>query len=77
MKILKQLIFMSVAVVALSLTAFGQKDDQKKPPPKNPDRPVVNPREKPPKNDGPRDDKPKKPSMDFVLVIERNGEETA
>lgn len=77
MKILRQIIFTSIAVIGLSMAVFAQKDGPKKPPPKDPDRPVVNPREKPPKNDGPRDDRPKKPSMDFVLIIDRSKDEVA
>lgn len=69
MKFLKQLMFTIVAVAALSLAVSAQRDDKKKPPPKNPDRPVVKPGEKPPPKDKDGDQKPKKPEMAFVLVV--------
>ena len=60
MKFLKQLIYSSMLIVGLSLTASAQKDDQKKPPKENP--PVVTPKDKPRDNRPPRgngDDKGK------------------
>jgi hypothetical protein len=76
MKFLKQILFMTVLVIGLSVTGFGQKNDQKKPPPKDPDRPVVTPKDKPPKNPPSRPKgKPKKPEMGAVLLVGRLGED--
>jgi hypothetical protein len=73
MKTLKQLIFGLVMVVGLSLTAFAQKDDQKKPPPKEGRPPKVEPQEKPPPRNPRGGDKPKKPGREFGrLFISRN-----
>ena len=67
MKILKKLLMCSAMVAGLSIAAFAQKDDQKKPPPKgNP--PVVTPQPKNPQR--PDDKKPKKPSA--ILTYIRN-----
>lgn len=67
MKVIKQILIGFVLIVGMSIAAFAQKDDQKKPPPKgNP--PVVTPREKPPRENPPKgEDRPKKPGMAFVL----------
>lgn len=72
MNTLKQILFTFVWVIGLSIAISAQKnDDQKKPPPKDPP-PVVNPRgDKPPPRNPPRDDKPKKPGMEFSLVLHR------
>jgi hypothetical protein len=74
MKILKQLLFTFAIVVGFSLTAFAQKDNQEKPPPKE-KPPVVNPGEKPPREKPPENDrgndKPKKPNA--ILVKTENG----
>lgn len=68
MKTLRQLIFAFVAVVGLSMAVSAQKDDQKKPPPKDPP-PVINPGQKPPRENPPKgEDKPKKPSIAFVFA---------
>lgn len=71
MKIFRQLIFTSLAVIGLSMAVSAQKDGPKRPPPKNPP-PKIEPA---PKNEPPRDKGPKKPGMDFVLVIDRTREE--
>lgn len=67
--VLKKLIFSAVMVVGLSVVAFGQKDGQKKPPPKeNP--PVVTPqpdKNRPPQKPPSDDKKPKKPSASFAF----------
>lgn len=73
MKFLKQLFITSIVVMGLSMAVFAQKEGPKKPPPKDPDRPKIEPV---PKNT-PRDERPKKPSMDFVLIIDRTKEELA
>lgn len=57
--------------ILLSFTVMGQSDDnkQKKPPPKDKNRPTIPVR---PKNDRPKDDKkdkPKKPPGDFAYVM--------
>ncbi|GEM_PF-739478 len=71
MNTLKKTIFTLVAVVGLSLAVSAQRDDQKKPPPKDPDRPVVTPKDKPPKDQPKGGDKPKKPSFALYLAAKR------
>lgn len=70
MKTLKQILFIFVLAVGLSGSVSAQKDDQKRPPPKEP-APKVNPRdEKPPPKNTPREgSKPKKPGMAYVMVV--------
>lgn len=72
MKTFRKLVFGFVLVVGLGLTASAQRpDDQKKPPPKNPNEtPRVEPREKPPRQNPPppREDKPKKPGYEYSAV---------
>ena len=67
MNILKQLLLIFAIVIGFSLTAFAQKDDQDKKPPKE-KPPVVNPEDKkPPKGEKPpENDRPKKPNAIFV-----------
>ena len=69
--------FTLFAVAALALSASAQKDDKGKRPPKNPPQipaPDKNkPRENPPKGD----QKPKKPGMEFVLVVGKASSELA
>jgi hypothetical protein len=72
MKILKQLIFMSLVMIGLSMTAMAQRqDDKKNPPPKqDPPKIVVPDKDRPP--DKPKDDnnnsnRPKKP-QDAIFV---------
>ncbi len=74
MKILKQLIFIMVFVIGVSISASAQKnDDQKKTPPKE-DRPkIVVPEKKDPPKEKPRDNKNndnrgKKPGMAFLGI---------
>lgn len=57
--------------IILSITAMGQSDDdkQKKPPPKDKNRPTIPVR---PKNDRPKEDKkdkPKKPPGEFAYMM--------
>lgn len=61
--------------LTLSVSAFGQKEDPKKPPPKQ-DPPVIKPEDKkPPRGNEPKgDDKPKKPDFSFAVVIRRDDE---
>ncbi len=61
------------AIGLMSFSVSAQRDEKKDPPPKPKDSPVVRPGDKP-KNPPPRDkddDKPKRPEMSFLLVIER------
>lgn len=75
MKLLKQLLFISIFTICLSFTAMAQKqgeDDKKNRPPK--DQPKVNPEDKkPPKNNDNdnrnNDNRPKKPE----LSVYKNG----
>lgn len=71
MKKFKEIIFIMTMVVGLSFSVSAQKDDPKRPP-KNP--PVIEPRPKdrPPRGNPPKDEKPKKPGMSFYLVPEKN-----
>ena len=72
MRKLKLILPAFFAAALLSLSAFGQKDDQKKPPPKG-DPPVIKPEDKkPPRGNEPKgDDKPKKPIFEFADIIFR------
>jgi len=71
MKKFKEIIFIMTMVVGLSFSVSAQKDDPKRPP-KNP--PVIEPRPKdrPPRGNPPKDDKPKKPGVSFYLVPAKN-----
>ena len=67
MKSLTKILFTLVIMAGLSVVAFAQKDEQKRP---KPAPPVVKPGDKkPPKND----DKPKKAAIDFVASKEVTG----
>lgn len=66
-KVLMKFLFVLVAVVGLTLSVSAQKGDDKKRPPKDP--PKVEPSDKNRPKDPPKDDKPKKPSMAFILVV--------
>ena len=76
MNILRNLFFLLFAVAGLALSVSAQKDDRKRPPK---DPPKVEPadKNKPRENPPPRNDKPKKPGMDFVLVIDGKKSEFA
>jgi hypothetical protein len=76
MNILRNLLFTLFAVAGLALSVSAQKDDKKRPPK---DPPKVEPADKnrPRENPPPRDQKPKKPGMDFVLVIDGKKSEIA
>ena len=78
MKKYKLLLPAILTFLALSVSAFGQKEDPKKPPPKQ-DPPVIKPEDKkPPRGNEPKgNDKPKKPDLDFAVVIGRESEFTA
>jgi hypothetical protein len=71
MRILKQILFMTLLVIGLSMTAMAQKDDNQNRPKKDP--PVIVPPDKDrPKPDKPKDDnnnnnRPKKP-QDVIYV---------
>lgn len=73
MKLLKQLLFITLFTICLSFAAMAQKqgdDDKKNRPPK--EQPKVNPEDKkPPRNNDNRnnDNRPKKPEM----IISQNG----
>jgi hypothetical protein len=71
MKVLRNLIFTLFAVAGLALSVSAQKDDKGKRPPKA-DPPKVEPAEKnrPRENPPPRQDRPKKPGMEFSLVLD-------
>lgn len=64
MKFLKNLIFVVVATVGLTLAVSAQKGDPK-PPPKNPP-PKIEPKPKDPPKGG---DKPQKPGMSFYVEV--------
>ena len=64
MRVLRKFLFMFGLVAVLSFAVSAQKDD-KKPPPKDPKPPVINPA--PPKNPPPDSNKPKKPGMAVVM----------
>ncbi len=67
--------FVLFAVAGLTLSVSAQKDDKKRPPK---DPPKVEPADKNrPKDPPPRDQKPKKPGMGFVLVIDEKRTELA
>ena len=70
MKILRHFIFTFVAVIGLTMAVSAQKNDQKKPPPKEGRPPVVTPKDKKPPKDNPRGDrkKPKKPGMSWLFA---------
>lgn len=74
MRVVKQILFTLAMVVGLSLAVFAQKDDQKKPPPKD-NPPVVNPGDKrPPRDNPPKNDpnKPKKPGFAIEIGAKAN-----
>jgi hypothetical protein len=70
MKRFNQIIFTLAMVIGMTLSVSAQKDDQKRPPPKdNPPKIDVPPKNRPPRGNPPKgDDKPKKPEMSFYLV---------
>lgn len=69
MKILRNLMFTLFAVVGLTLSVSAQKDDKKRPP-KDPPKVEVPDKNRPRENPPPRNDKPKKPGMEFAIVVE-------
>ena len=77
MKNFRQTLMAIAMVVGLAFSVSAQKDDQKRPP-KNPDRPKIEPKEKPPRGNPPKgDDRPKKPEMSFFLVSKVHDNEIA
>jgi hypothetical protein len=76
MKTLKQLLFTVVFVAGLSTAAMAQKDDQRRPPPKQ-DPPVINvpdknrPRENPKNNGGDKGRGGKKPGLAMYFREDR------
>ena len=68
--------FTLFAVAGLALSVSAQKDDKKRPPK---DPPKVEPadKNKPRENPPPRDQKPKKPGMGYLLVIDEKRTEQA
>ena len=69
MKFLKQILFMTLLVVGLSMTAMAQKDNNQNRPPKNPPT-IPAPDKKPPKppdNNNNNNNRPKKP-QDAIFV---------
>jgi len=72
MKTLKQILFMTFAVIVFSMTAMAQKqdDDKKNRPPKDPPQIVAPDKDKP--KDRPKDDnnsnRPKKPQEAIFLI---------
>jgi hypothetical protein len=68
MNTLRNILFAIFATAALTLSVSAQKDDKRRPPK---DPPKVEPADKnrPRENPPPKEQKPKKPGMDFVLVI--------
>ena len=72
MKLLKQILFMSLLFICFSMTATAQKDDDKNRPKKDPPV-IVAPDKDRPKPDRPRDDnknRPKKPQD--AIFLSRN-----
>lgn len=68
----RHLIVSTALLAALSTGVFAQKnDDQKKPPPKDPNGPVVVPKEKPPK-ESPTPKPPKKPGSGYAVIWVKN-----
>lgn len=65
MRVLRKFLIMCGLVAGLSFAVSAQKPDDKKPPPKGPNPPVINPA--PPKNPPPDSNKPKKPGMAVVM----------
>ncbi len=66
MRVVRNILLMFGMVVGLTLSASAQKSDDKKPPPKNPNPPVINPA--PPKNP-PDNGKGKKKPGGYDAVI--------
>ena len=71
MRVIQKILFTCAMVVGLAMTASAQRDDQKKPPPKDP--PVVTPQPKNPPKENPPPEKPKKPAYAFGIWTHSNG----
>jgi hypothetical protein len=77
MKILRQFAFTFAVVMGLSLAVSAQKNDQKKPPPKE-RPPVVKPGDKKPPKENPkggRGDKGKGPGISWIFASNEESEE--
>lgn len=74
MKVLRQLTLFAALMVGFSLTAMAQRQDDKKPPPKE-NRPTIPVK---PKNDDKKPDKPKddKKRPEMALATSSNEEES-
>ncbi|MGI8467971.1 MAG: hypothetical protein ACR2N3_05915 [Pyrinomonadaceae bacterium] len=76
-RILKQLLFITIIGICTSLSAFAQRDGDKKPPPKDPPPVVVVKPKEPdkPKNDnrGDNDKKPRKPQSSNLSALQLVG----
>ena len=70
MNILRNILFAIFAAAALTLSVSAQKDEKRRPP-KDPPKVEVPEKNRPPQNPPPKEQKPKKPAMAFVLVIDR------
>jgi hypothetical protein len=70
MKVLQKLLLLMAITVGFSLTAMAQRQDDKKPPPKDPNPPKI--KVEPKKPDKPREDRKnndkKRPGMAFVII---------
>jgi len=72
MKVIQKIFFALTLMMGLSLAVSAQKEDPKKPPPKE-KPPVVTPqpKPKPPARGNPAPDKPKKPDHESGLLVRR------
>jgi len=76
MKFLKQFLYMTAVVAALSMTAAAQRDDKQDRPPKD-KPPVIDPKDKDRPKDRPKDDKPDRPKKpQYVIFVSTNRTET-
>ncbi len=64
MKTLKQILFILIAVVGLSLAAMAQGGGEQKP-----QRPPKEPKPIPARPKPPKDEKPKKPGMSYFVAL--------
>ncbi|MEO8649008.1 MAG: hypothetical protein ABI539_07570 [Acidobacteriota bacterium] len=79
MKSLRQLLFTLFMVAGLAMAVSAQKDDQKKPPPKEGRPPVVTPADKnKPKDPPPKgNDRPKKPETSWTFAYAKTESDRA
>jgi hypothetical protein len=69
MKNLKQIIFVALLLVGVSVTASAQKEGDKKPPPKEKPPVIVVEPKKDPKEDKPKEDKPKDGKKPQLIIF--------